>query len=536
MLNALPNMPKNYCQEFALNGTRVNMMNHPMLQYTKGAVPLRAAPLCAPLTIQKILPKPPPVLSVKHTSQYHSMPASGNVINGINVENTLRTTEYATQLIKQQLQRTETLNSYPHYLEQSIRRLSLSIRADAHSAKTRISTGNSQTSKKSANKLLRNIAQRDLNISPEVTLSTALSQIHVLSPSYMKQENRNSNNYTDNNMGNISCSNSDVAESHPEFSNGENKDISTISLKDTWAFVPEGDNRTPDYGDAIDDDTGSSNDASSTQSAKLHGAKHKRRKSRWKSGRKPRLKPSRSKKSLNKPNSSPSSAPHVPPLPITQVSPQFFNAKSQALKTLKGVHAAPHLAVGRSAHRNQTEFSDGNFSLQKCLVSNDVSQPAAVVQNGGWNAHRSSLQLSRRSVDMMEPERVTKVYLSQAQAKLLYEMGMSMPSAPPATPRPEQLRNHEYIPCLYDIMAQRSLKAQLEVMEQRELRKKEKVLEEKLKLEKQESKAKEKLLRQHQRKEIYALNKVMTEMENNNFHNFINTYGLNTQDQRQKNT
>ena len=34
--------------------------------------------------------------------------------------------------------------------------------------------------------------------------------------------------------------------------------------------------------------------------------------------------------------------------------------------------------------------------------------------------------------------------------------------------------------------------------------------------------------------QIYALNKVMTENENSNFHNFINEYGLNIKDKSKK--
>lgn len=91
-----------------------------------------------------------------------------------------------------------------------------------------------------------------------------------------------------------------------------------------------------------------------------------------------------------------------------------------------------------------------------------------------------------------------------------------------------QLRKVEYIPSLNDIRSQRAVRVKLQVLEKEAQKKFEKEKEEKEKIEKQNRKMLEKDLKHQQRLEIYALNKVMTDLELSRFKEFCAKKGIKT--------
>lgn len=122
--------------------------------------------------------------------------------------------------------------------------------------------------------------------------------------------------------------------------------------------------------------------------------------------------------------------------------------------------------------------------------------------------------------------KVTKIYLSDKHSGTVKDCGIEIPCAPPATPTAEQLRKVEYIPSLTDIRSQRAVKVKLQVLEKEAQKRMEKQQIERDKIEKQNKKLMEKDLKQQQRLQIYALNKVMTELENSRFKEFCAKKGI----------
>ncbi|XP_046559249.1 uncharacterized protein LOC124268255 [Haliotis rubra] len=143
----------------------------------------------------------------------------------------------------------------------------------------------------------------------------------------------------------------------------------------------------------------------------------------------------------------------------------------------------------------------------------------------------SPIQLTRKSLAQAENvylQRVTKVYLSEKHSGVIKDEGLEMPCAPPATPTAEQLRRYEYVPSLTDVRSQRAVRQKLQVMERKEHQKEEKKKEEQAKIDKMLQKDKESELRRRQRQEIYALNKIMTELEHRRFMEFCIARGFNS--------
>ncbi|KAH3790140.1 uncharacterized protein LOC127841824 isoform X1 [Dreissena polymorpha] len=126
-----------------------------------------------------------------------------------------------------------------------------------------------------------------------------------------------------------------------------------------------------------------------------------------------------------------------------------------------------------------------------------------------------------------ELKKVKKIYLSEKQSGVIKDKGMEYPCAPPTTPAPDVLRRHEYVPSMSDIRSQRAVKSRLQALEKDATKKREKQKESNVKNEKQLQKDREKQLKIRQRREIYALNKIMTELENKRFMEFCQAQGLN---------
>ncbi|XP_064642611.1 uncharacterized protein LOC135496942 [Lineus longissimus] len=115
---------------------------------------------------------------------------------------------------------------------------------------------------------------------------------------------------------------------------------------------------------------------------------------------------------------------------------------------------------------------------------------------------------------------LVRVYLSERQSGTIKLHGLQHPGAPPATPTPAQLGHVLYIPSMNDIKAQRELKMRLEVLDRQDKKRQEKRIEENLRKEMSAQKERVKVLKTMQRLQIYALNEVMTTLENERFEKF----------------
>lgn len=123
----------------------------------------------------------------------------------------------------------------------------------------------------------------------------------------------------------------------------------------------------------------------------------------------------------------------------------------------------------------------------------------------------------RKLLNSHDDNRVKKVYLSETHSGMI----TGIPCAPPSTPTVDELKKVEYIPSLTDVKSQRAVKSRLinlgNKLRAEEQKKKEKAMKE----EQRRAYGAILQLKQRQRAEIYALNKVMTEMENENFQKFM---------------
>ncbi|XP_022341117.2 uncharacterized protein LOC111135390 isoform X2 [Crassostrea virginica] len=129
-------------------------------------------------------------------------------------------------------------------------------------------------------------------------------------------------------------------------------------------------------------------------------------------------------------------------------------------------------------------------------------------------------------VNQVEISRITKIYLSEKQSGVVRDCGMDIPCAPPATPLPDPSKKVEYIPSMNDIRSQRAVKVKLQVLEKEAHRKSAKRRDDQAKQEKHQQKEREKDLKVKQRMEIYALNKIMTDLENKRFREFCEKKGI----------
>ncbi|XP_077998383.1 uncharacterized protein LOC144451424 [Glandiceps talaboti] len=128
--------------------------------------------------------------------------------------------------------------------------------------------------------------------------------------------------------------------------------------------------------------------------------------------------------------------------------------------------------------------------------------------------------LSPWKLNTGEKLHLTRVYLSEKQSGVMRECGGHYPCAPPATPTIELYDKYEYVPCMSDIRSQRAVKARLSDIQAIEQKKKQRKKEEARKSELQRQKDSIIEEKQRQRLEIYALNKIMTAFENQNFRQF----------------
>ncbi|XP_074646184.1 uncharacterized protein LOC141902382 [Tubulanus polymorphus] len=166
--------------------------------------------------------------------------------------------------------------------------------------------------------------------------------------------------------------------------------------------------------------------------------------------------------------------------------------------------------------------------LHNAYNSSKLQSPVVKTGTTPMATLTSPLLLKLVNSDILNgPHSSVKVYMSDKQSGVINVCGMDHPCAPPSTPTPFISKKYEYIPSMTDVKAQRSLKAKLENIEKQEKKKFHKQKEEKLKLESTQAKELSRQQRLRQRQEIYALNKVMTILENEHFEKFISEHGFN---------
>ncbi|XP_005094013.1 uncharacterized protein LOC101856722 [Aplysia californica] len=155
---------------------------------------------------------------------------------------------------------------------------------------------------------------------------------------------------------------------------------------------------------------------------------------------------------------------------------------------------------------------------------------AAIVEYSRKNASYPEVTLHKKKTSNSIDEdsvRLTKVYLSEKQSGHISDSGTTYPCAPPATPTAEQMKKYEYVPSLHDIRAQRSFRNRLQLMETRAAKKEKKKQDENLRLEQLSMRERKIEMKRRQRLEIYALNKIMTDLEHERFHQFMSSAGSN---------
>lgn len=158
-----------------------------------------------------------------------------------------------------------------------------------------------------------------------------------------------------------------------------------------------------------------------------------------------------------------------------------------------------------------------NTSLTNDNTRSCTSSPRKQEQEQESISTAPYLSSPRKLLNSHDDNRVKKVYLSETHSGMI----TGIPCAPPSTPTVDELQKVEYIPSLTDVKSQRAVKSRLinlgNKLRAEEQEKKEKALKE----EQRRAYGEILQLKQRQRAEIYALNKVMTELENENFRKFM---------------
>ncbi|KAJ8320115.1 hypothetical protein KUTeg_001702, partial [Tegillarca granosa] len=167
---------------------------------------------------------------------------------------------------------------------------------------------------------------------------------------------------------------------------------------------------------------------------------------------------------------------------------------ARSSKSENGPSTEKHKSTGVSLPQVAKEFM-----VNSGIDSTTSTTSSIHHSNNGSSTNRSFIfpnnKLSLHQAH--EIARLTKIYLSEKHSGSLKDCGMEFPCAPPATPTPEK-------------------EAQKRSAKQKE---------DKAKIDKQMMKDKEKDQKLRQRREIYALNAIMTELEHKRFMEFCNETG-----------
>lgn len=198
--------------------------------------------------------------------------------------------------------------------------------------------------------------------------------------------------------------------------------------------------------------------------------------------------------------------------------------------SVQKLHAAYAPKKGNKSNPNEKNTGNrillpkvSNTNLLNIKSSSSTPSPGKQQQELENTSSFSSLS-SLWKLWNSEDERVKKIFLSEAHSRMI----SGIPCAPPCTPSADELKKVEYIPSLSDVKSQRLVKTRLitigNKMRAEEQKRKEKAAKE----EQKRAYGATLQLKQRQRAEIYALNKVMTELENENFRKFMEEHSAET--------
>lgn len=186
-----------------------------------------------------------------------------------------------------------------------------------------------------------------------------------------------------------------------------------------------------------------------------------------------------------------------------------------------------------NAHSKLPSHSRKSSITQAAQKSNakTTAQTISITKLGGSSGDSKSTVITldqprrRKSLNKSEDIKTVKVFQSDQQSGVISDLGLTIPCAPPATPTAEQLRRFEYVPSLQDVRAQRAFRQRLQAMESKASQKEMKKQENLMAVEKLSIKEKRQQLKRSQRLQIYALNKIMTELEYQRFQTFMQGVG-----------
>lgn len=186
-----------------------------------------------------------------------------------------------------------------------------------------------------------------------------------------------------------------------------------------------------------------------------------------------------------------------------------------------------HVPTVRKFHPgNSAEAGVKPHKAGNSLEGNGKKATTNGVETGGKLVHNADNRTAN-NVDGPSAKKTTKVFLSEKQSRSLRECGVLVPCAPPATPTPEHRQKFDIIPSLTDVRAQRHMRQRLEGISKTDTKKAERRHEEHMRQEKLTLREKVAETKRRQRQEIYALNKVMTDLEYSHFESFVKERGYN---------
>ncbi|XP_003729772.2 uncharacterized protein LOC100891071 [Strongylocentrotus purpuratus] len=207
----------------------------------------------------------------------------------------------------------------------------------------------------------------------------------------------------------------------------------------------------------------------------------------------------------------------------TKFNKGFTSRKSKVKDSSSGTSSQVSLTTVALEKRSNATTPRAITKQSRSEASDSMPTPRQVLEHAAsvyGSGNHIHVRLSNKFRSSESERSMKKVFLSEKQSSMLKDGGKGVPCAPPTSPTPQQLEKFEYIASLTDLRSQRALKDRLNVIGAEEKKKSQKIREDKARQEKQSARNNVGMMRQRQRQEIYALNKVMTELENSHFQKF----------------
>lgn len=178
-------------------------------------------------------------------------------------------------------------------------------------------------------------------------------------------------------------------------------------------------------------------------------------------------------------------------------------------------------------NNNNKETSVGSSSSSMTILKSSFVKESQKAKQDFESATTTTTKSKRNDDENKEGGKNVKIYLSNKQTSdVRMEGGVVFPGAPPATPRESYSRYVHFVPAMSDIRSQRQLRNTLEGLEQRQKAKAERLELAAKDVEAERRREAAAKLKLAQRKEIYELNRIMEDLEHNNFLRFCMKKGI----------